>query len=298
MRICLRAADLCLVTALVFGLVAVGAGDARAQSLLLNGDFEGVDLSPWTPGASNSVPFEHAPDIGGMPARQGKAAGLTAPLPPGSEELGQLLPAVPAGDYVACGWVVAHSTALPGPWVDGAPSDGAPAGCALGVVGGGDALGTAVAVATGAMWTYLETASFSHGGGDLTVSIEAFPSAAGGVWLGFDDLAVVPALEAADDDGDAIVAACDNCPGVANPDQEDWDEDGLGDACDERPKHFDYKLQAGGLVPGGGIVAGPQVSGTTTAAPSASGATMNNSRFRIRGGTTRPAAAAREGDIR
>ena len=232
MRICLRAADLCLVTALVFGLVAVGAGDARAQSLLLNGDFEGVDLSPWTPGASNSVPFEHAPDIGGMPARQGKAAGLTAPLPPGSEELGQLLPAVPAGDYVACGWVVAHSTALPGPWVDGAPSDGAPAGCALGVVGGGDALGTAVAVATGAMWTYLETASFSHGGGDLTVSIEAFPSAAGGVWLGFDDLAVVPALEAADDDGDAIVAACDNCPGVANPDQADADGDGVGDACD------------------------------------------------------------------
>lgn len=41
-----------------------------------------------------------------------------------------------------------------------------------------------------------------------------------------------------DEDGDGIVDACDNCPGIANADQADTTEtraDGVGNACDPRP---------------------------------------------------------------
>ncbi|MFN9785271.1 MAG: thrombospondin type 3 repeat-containing protein [Planctomycetia bacterium] len=34
-----------------------------------------------------------------------------------------------------------------------------------------------------------------------------------------------------DTDGDGVANGCDNCPNVANPDQADGDNDGLGDAC-------------------------------------------------------------------
>ena len=35
-----------------------------------------------------------------------------------------------------------------------------------------------------------------------------------------------------DSDGDGVIDALDNCPAVVNPDQADFDGDGLGDACD------------------------------------------------------------------
>jgi hypothetical protein len=35
-----------------------------------------------------------------------------------------------------------------------------------------------------------------------------------------------------DSDGDLLIDPCDNCPGVSNPSQADFDEDGIGDGCD------------------------------------------------------------------
>ena len=45
-----------------------------------------------------------------------------------------------------------------------------------------------------------------------------------------------PADPWADDDGDGRIDRFDNCPATANPEQHDRDRDGVGDACDNRPK--------------------------------------------------------------
>ena len=56
---------------------------------------------------------------------------------------------------------------------------------------------------------------------------------------------------AADDDGDGVPDANDNCVNVPNADQVDRDGDGLGDACDPEPDRFNYQLRGQMMTFGG-----------------------------------------------
>lgn len=50
-----------------------------------------------------------------------------------------------------------------------------------------------------------------------------------------------------DSDGDGVLDACDNCPGVLNPSQLDSDQDGRGDECDVCPTDNEDDFDGDGL---------------------------------------------------
>ncbi len=85
--------------------------------------------------------------------------------------------------------------------------------------------------------TYNMTASSWTAGSSLTIDIDQDPAYAS------TELIFIPlggqfyypawggAIVSADTDGDGIFTPSDNCPDIANPLQEDWNNDGAGDAC-------------------------------------------------------------------
>jgi uncharacterized secreted protein with C-terminal beta-propeller domain len=66
---------------------------------------------------------------------------------------------------------------------------------------------------------------------DLSWSVAASTSAIVSA-AGYDGLYVFDFLPAFDPDGDVISNRLDNCPDASNPAQEDFDMDGMGDACE------------------------------------------------------------------
>ena len=66
----------------------------------------------------------------------------------------------------------------------------------------------------------------------------------------------------ADDDGDGIADAADNCPSVSNADQSDSDGDGAGDACDAAPNVGNFYLNGQFLTIGGRSVDDEHTLGT------------------------------------
>jgi len=85
-------------------------------------------------------------------------------------------------------------------------------------------------------------------------------------------------------DEDGVPDTRDNCPGLTNASQDDGDGDGAGDACDADPDGFGVKLRAGGLVAGGGMSPGADVTVQGGAGGAIASGTMQSARFRVRGG--------------
>jgi len=76
-----------------------------------------------------------------------------------------------------------------------------------------------------------------------------------GIWRAngeFDNVLITRNPADADSDGDGWTDGVDNCPTVANPDQADWNNNGIGDACDDYdadgiPDAVDDELDGDGI---------------------------------------------------
>jgi hypothetical protein len=82
-------------------------------------------------------------------------------------------------------------------------------------------------------------------------------------------------------DGDEIDAADDNCPEVDNRDQEDYDGDGLGDACDPTPGYPTTDQDGvadSGVASAGGGSPGPATAGQGSPPPAQSAQSQRSSR--------------------
>ena len=86
------------------------------------------------------------------------------------------------------------------------------------------------------------SAADAGGGPDTAVSL---PDAA---------VAAPDMMQAADEDGDGVPDATDNCRNADNPDQTDTDNDGLGDACDAEPNEQNFTLLGQFVTVGGRAV--------------------------------------------
>jgi len=67
----------------------------------------------------------------------------------------------------------------------------------------------------------------------IPVTINQFDYAVPESQLGAAKIGVISTEAETDSDGDGIVDTEDNCPTIANPGQEDFDGDGVGDVCDD-----------------------------------------------------------------
>ena len=82
--------------------------------------------------------------------------------------------------------------------------------------------------------TQLYTKSWTEGvsgGGALSIeAVDLFANGASSVY--YDDMSLLSVGVGSDADGDGVTDDVDNCPAIANPGQEDFDDDGAGDVCD------------------------------------------------------------------